>query len=324
MSSIPVTIITGFLGAGKTSLLNEIIAQHPDQSFAIIENEFGEIGIDQELVIGAEDGIFEMSNGCICCALNKDLIDLLVKLYQRRDRFSHLLIETTGIANPAAVAAAFISDPAVQEYYRLDAILCMVDSRHLENNLHQEKEAAQQLSFADVLIFNKTDLVSTTALERLQKMVHEINPYAQMLRTAHGKVDTKPLLQLAAFDPKVIEKSIETVAHHHDHQHQHITSQSYRFNQDFDLMKFRHFMQVLLMFQSMRIYRIKGILSFAHIEERMIFQSVQQQTIFRKGSAWQAGEAKESCLVVIGKGLDRSAFEKKLKECLVKVESSTS
>ncbi|MEM9821343.1 MAG: GTP-binding protein [Bacteroidota bacterium] len=321
MSPIPVTIITGFLGAGKTTLLNEIIAQHPDQRFAIIENEFGEIGIDQELVIGAEDGIFEMSNGCICCALNKELIELLVQLYQRRADFDHLLIETTGIADPAAVVAAFISDPTVQEYYRLDAMLCMVDSRHIESNLFKEREATQQISYADVLIFNKKDLVTPEELERLQKMVQEINPYAQVLHAEHGEVDTKALLKLAAFDPKVIEQRLKELPHHHDHHHQHITSQSYRFDQDFDLMKFRHFMQVLLMFQNMRIYRIKGILSFAHLEERMIFQSVQQQTIFRKGSTWQENEKRESCLVIIGHGLDRKAFDKKLKECLAKVES---
>ncbi len=317
MSTIPVTIITGFLGAGKTTLLNEIIGQHPDKKFAIIENEFGEIGIDNELIIGAEDGIFEMSNGCICCALSSELKELLLKLYDRRDTFQHLIIETTGIADPSAVAAAFVTDPQVQVHYRLDAILCMVDSKHLESNLLSEKEAAQQLSYADVLIFNKTDLVETSYLERLKTMVSNINPFAKVLETKYGKVNTPPLLELAAFDPSSIEKGTQQLAKHHDHQHQHITSQSYRFDQDFDLIKFRHFIQVLLLFQGARIFRMKGILSIVDIEERIIFQSVQTQSVFRKGSTWQADEKRTSCLVVIGHGLDRSAFEKKLKECLV-------
>lgn len=317
-SSIPVTIITGFLGAGKTTLLNQIIAQHPDQKFAIIENEFGEIGIDNELIIGAEDGIFELSNGCICCALSKELNELLVTLYKRRDSFSHLIVETTGIANPAAIAAAFVTDPEVQEYYRLDAILCIVDSKHLENNLLREKEAAQQISYADVLIFNKKDLVEASYLERVKAMVSNINPFAKVLETSHGKVDAPPLLQLAAFDPASIEQSTQQLTQHHDHQHQHITSQSYRFDEDFDLMKFRQFIQVLLLFQGMRIFRMKGILSFAHIEERMVFQSVQDQSVYRKGSLWEAGEKRESCLVVIGNGLDRVPFEKKLRSCLAR------
>ncbi len=300
-------------------MLNQIIAQHPDQKFAIIENEFGEIGIDNELIIGAEDGIFEMSNGCICCALSKELTDLLLKLYNRRDDFSHLIVETTGIADPSAVAAAFVTDPDVQQHYRLDAILCMVDSKHLENNLLREKEAAQQISFADVLIFNKKDLVETSYLERLKGIVSNINPYAKVLEAEHGQVETPPLLQLAAFDPATVEQSTKNIHRHHDHQHQHITSQSYRFEQDFDLMKFRHFIQVLLMFQSARIFRMKGILSIDQMEERIIFQSVQEQSVFRKGSVWDEDEKRETCLVVIGNGLDRQAFEKKLKECFATV-----
>ncbi|MEM8908376.1 MAG: GTP-binding protein [Bacteroidota bacterium] len=320
MSTIPVTIITGFLGAGKTTLLNEIIAQVPQKRLAIIENEFGEIGIDHELVIGAKEGIFELSNGCICCAINGELIELLLQLRQQSKGFDHLVIETTGIANPGAVAEAFITDPAIQAHYRLDAMLCMVDSRHLESSLLKEKEAAQQISYADVLIFNKTDLVDTDYLARLQKIVHNINPYAQVLETTYGKINAPSLLALNAFDPAKIEQSTQAIDAHHDHQHQRITSQSYVFDQDFDLLKFRHFIQVLLMFQGMRIYRIKGVLSFAHIEERMIFQSVQQQTVFRKGSRWSPEEKRTSRLVVIGNGLDRAAFTKKLKECLVQTK----
>ena len=315
---IPVTIITGFLGAGKTSFLNQIIAQHPDSRFAIIENEFGEIGLDNELVIGAEDGIFEMSNGCICCSLSSELTDLLVKLYGRRDEFSHLLIETTGIADPSSVAAAFITEPRVQDYYRLDALICLVDSKHIGNNLLKDKEAARQISFADVLIFNKKDLIKPDELTQVQTYVKNINPVAKVLEAENGMVDTPPLLQLAAFDPTIIENSFQKIDPFHNHQHGQITSQSYVFDEAFDLMKFRHFVQVLLMFQNMRIYRMKGILQFAHQEERIIFQSVQQQTVFRKGSKWENNEKKQSRLIVIGNGLNRKMFEKKLNECLYK------
>ncbi len=312
----PVTILTGFLGAGKTTLLNKIIEQNPATRFAIIENEFGEIGIDQELIIGVEDGIFEMSNGCICCTLNSEMAELLAKLIKRRDAYDHILIETTGIADPASVAAVFISEPAFQKYFRLDAVLCLVDVKNAISVLEETKEAAQQISFADTIILNKIDLLADKKLDTIKDTLLKINPYAACMATIQADVDTKPLLDQDAFTPTRLEKQTHQIQDHHDHQHGHITSQSFVLSGHFDLLKFRHFMQVLLLLQSQRIYRIKGILSIAGEDHKTIFQAVQKQTVFSKGTRWNTGENRQSKLIVIGNNLNRKMFEKKLKECL--------
>ena len=316
-TKIPVTIITGFLGAGKTTLLNKIIAQNKDIRFAIIENEFGEIGIDQELILNVEDGIFEMSNGCICCSLNAELAETLHKLIGKSVNFDHLLIETTGIANPSAIASAFLNDYAVQQYFRLDGVICLVDTLHVASVLDKEQEAAQQISFADLILLNKKDLVSKTTLEQTENLLKAINPYAQIEVFDHNNLEDKKILQLNAFELKPIEQASFSIAPQHNHQHGQITSQSYSFDRNFDLLKFRHFIQVLLILQSQRIYRIKGVLSIENENQRMIFQSVQKQTLFSKGSPWEAGEKRQSKLVVIGNGLKRDLFEKKLRSCLV-------
>ena len=313
---IPVTIITGFLGAGKTTFLNNIISQNKDTRFAIIENEFGEIGIDNELIIGIDDGIFELSNGCICCTLNSELTELLVKLIDRQEDYDHLLIETTGIADPSSVAAAFISDYQVQEHFRLDGIICLVDSMHVEATLKVETKAPQQIGFADVLIFNKKNTVSPSQLASITSNIQKLNPYATLLEAEQAAVETTPLLQLKAYEPSNVEKKTVFILHNHDHQHEHITSQAYSFDQAFDLLKLRHFIQVLLVLQSMRIYRMKGILYIKDEAHKIIFQAVQQQTIFSKGSKWEEDEKRESKLLIIGNNLNKTMFEKKLRQCL--------
>ncbi len=312
----PVTILTGFLGSGKTTLLNNIIAQNPKTRFAIIENEFGEIGIDQELVIGVEDGIFELSNGCICCTLSSEMAELLVKLIKRRETYDHILIETTGIADPASVAAVFISEPAFQEYFRLDAVLCLVDVQNVISVLEETKEAAQQISFADTIILNKIDLLANAKTDAIKNVLLKINPYAACIATVQADVDTKPLLDQDAFAPTRLEKQTHRIEEHHDHQHGHITSQSFVLSGHFDLLKFRHFMQVLLLLQSQRIYRIKGILSIAGEDHKIIFQAVQKQTVFSKGMLWATEGNRQSKLIVIGNNLNRKMFEKKLRACL--------
>lgn len=315
-SRTPVTILTGFLGAGKTTLLNRLIAERPNKRFAIIENEFGETNIDSDLVVGAEEDIFELSNGCICCSISGALTDTLALLIQRRGQYDHLLIETTGIANPQAVAAPFIADPTVQKHFRLDATLCLVDTAHLEEALRLQKEATWQISAADLLIFNKIDLVSAEQLEHVRSIAKKINPLAQLLQCQDAAVDTTSLLDLQAFSTTVFERQSQDLDPLHDHHHHHISSQTYHFTEALDLIKFRHFIQVLLLFQSSRIYRMKGIINFSGNSHRMIFQSIQKQTVLRKGSVWEDGTKRASKLVIIGKGLDRSQFEKRLKSCL--------
>jgi G3E family GTPase len=318
MSRIPVTIITGFLGAGKTTLVNQIIQQNKDTKFFIIENEFGEINIDSQLVTTGEDQIFELTDGCLCCSLNTELFEFLTSLIDSDYEFDHLIVETTGVADPSGIAAAFVSDYEIQSFFKLDAVLAVVDSKNVAANLKENiHEVSKQISCADAVIFNKTDQTEAAYLLDLKKTILNIQPYAQTFEASFAHLNTSPLLELNAYEANTIEHKTEH-HHHHDHQHHHITSQSYVFDIDFDFLQFRFFMNQLLTLQNSRIYRIKGVLSVANIEERIIFQSVQQQHIYSKGSLWNANEKRQSQIVVIGNDLNKKQFEKLLKRCLVK------
>lgn len=316
---IPVTIITGFLGAGKTTLLNQII-QKSDKKFAIIENEIGAVNLDSEFIVGADEDIFQITDGCLCCSLNVELTKLLTELVRRKSEFDHLIIETTGIADPAGVASVFVSDLTVQQYFQLDSIICLVDSFHIEELLKsKETEAARQLSFADVLLFNKVDLVEENSLKDIQQSIQYINPFAkQILTNLNAKnpiIDVNEILNVRAFEAKQVEVKTQKATFALAHRHGNITAQTYQYQEAFDILKFRHFVQVLLHFQSMRIYRMKGILNMADQPNKIIFQSVQKQVVFTKGSEWKVGENRQTTLVVIGNGLNKQAFDKKLKQC---------
>jgi len=198
---IPVTVLTGFLGAGKTTLVNRILSEHHGKRIAVIENEFGEVGVDQELVIGAEEEIFETSNGCICCTVRGDLIRILGRLRKRRERFDAILIETTGLADPAPVAQTFFVDEELKEHYALDAIVTLVDARHIEQQLAQTPTTPlEQIAFADVILLNKTDLVNSTALAHIEQRLRAINGTAAIIRTQAAQVPLERVLNLGAFD----------------------------------------------------------------------------------------------------------------------------
>lgn len=316
---IPVTILTGFLGAGKTTLLNHLIQQNPDQRFAIIENEFGEIGIDNELVIGVEDGLFEMSNGCICCTLNDALIDTLAKLIRSEKTFDHLIIETTGMAEPDGVAAAFVTDPGVQEYFQLNAIICLVDVEQIEDMLTERPEAHKQIAFADYIILNKKSNVHANYLPFLQEKLTIINPFADFIIADYANV-TADLLQLNAYDNREVTRKITQVSNHGHHHHHtdDVVAHSFILEQPFDLLKFMHWAKVMLVVRGKSIYRIKGILYFQNEDQRIIFQSVRTQSGFQRGEAWHDGEKRQSRIVFICKGVKREMLEKSMRECLVK------
>lgn len=321
--TIPVTIITGFLGSGKTTLLNEIITQNPGTKFAIIENEFGEIGLDQEFVIQKDGNIFELSNGCICCSINDELVENLLKLAASPHNFDHLLIETTGIAEPLAVAEAFLSDPLIRKKFSVNAIVCMVDCEQIEEMLKEEEEAGRQVSAADMIIFNKCDLVTDTYIQQTRTLLKGINPYADSLLSSHGKVDTQQLLSLTAYDEQKVSQKQDAIAHEHEHDHHHhhhITSYSFTFDQDFDFQKFYQWATVLLTFQSGRIYRIKGVISFNGHEEKMVFQSVKNRFLLTPAEKWETSTKRNSRIVFIGKELRKDILEKHLKQCLKSIE----
>ncbi len=332
---IPVTIVTGFLGAGKTTLLNHLNERNQGKRFAIIENEFGEIDIDSELVVGVDDGIFELSNGCICCELNDELIEVLQKLLNSKHNIDHLIIETTGMAEPDGVAQAFIADPEVQQYFRLDGTVCLADANHIEDMLSEREEARRQVTFADHIIINKKSDVEAKYLEDIRKQLKQMNHLASIEETDYAKVGEQ-VLSLNAYETETVEERLAKAAeihdhhhhdhvcgehcdHHHDHEHHHhhsdVVSHSFVIDEPFDLLKFRHWINVLLMIQGEKIYRMKGILNFMYKDEKMIFQSVRNMHAFQAGEPWGT-DKRQSKLVFIGPGLDKAMLEKALRSCL--------
>jgi G3E family GTPase len=226
---IPVTVVTGYLGAGKTTLLNRILSEPHGRRYAVIVNEFGEIGIDNDLVVGADEEIFEMNNGCICCTVRGDLIRIIEGLIRRRGKFDAIIVETTGLADPAPVAQTFFVDADVKETARLDAVVTLADAKFLLERLKDAPEAKNQIAFADVIVLNKTDLVSPEALAEIEARIRGINPYAKIRRAVKADVPLASVLGQNAFDldrileiePKFLAPEDHDDHHDHDHGHDH-------------------------------------------------------------------------------------------------------
>ena len=197
---VPVTILTGFLGSGKTTLLNRILSEEHGKRIAVIENEYGEVGIDQGLVINADEEVFEMSNGCICCTVRGDLIRVLGNLMKRRDKFDYVLVETTGLADPGPVAQTFFMDEEISSEFTLDGIVTLVDAAHIDQQLGRSDESSEQVAFADVLVLNKTDLVSDDALDTLESRLRDMNRMTRIIRAENAQVPIETVLNLSAFD----------------------------------------------------------------------------------------------------------------------------
>jgi len=336
----PVTVLTGYLGAGKTTLLNRILSEPHGKKYAVIVNEFGEIGIDNDLVVGADEEVFEMNNGCICCTVRGDLIRIIDGLMRRKGKFDAIIIETTGLADPAPVAQTFFVDDAVGRKAKLDAVVTVADAKWLRDRLKDAPEAKNQIAFADVILVNKTDLVQADELRDIESRIRGINPYAKVHKTERCQVPLPEVLDRNAFDlDRILDIEPEFLAgngHDHDHDHhghghdhhdghdhglkhyhdEDMQSLSLKADQPLDADKFFPWVQDLVAKDGPNILRTKGILSFKDDPERFVFQGVHMILDGDHQRPWQEGEKRESRIVFIGRNLDEDKIRKGFESCL--------
>ena len=340
-------MLTGYLGAGKTTLLNRILSQPHGKKFAVIVNEFGEIGIDNDLVVGADEEVFEMNNGCICCTVRGDLIRIIDGLLRRKGGFDGIIVETTGLADPAPVAQTFFVDEEVQAKTKLDAVVTVADAKWLSDRLKDAPEAKNQVAFADVILLNKTDLVTGPELDAVEARIRGINPYAKLYRTQKSEIDIAKVLNQGAFDlervlelePAFLEEDEHHHHHHahgeacgpdcghdHDHDHHHhglkavhdeeIQSVSFSTDKPLDPDKFFPWVQNIVQVEGPNILRSKGILSFKDDPDRFVFQGVHKILDGDHQRPWKADEKRLSRIVFIGRQLKRDLLEEGFLACV--------
>jgi len=344
-AKIPVTVLTGYLGAGKTTLLNRILSEPHGKKFAVIVNEFGEIGIDNELIVNADEEVFEMNNGCICCTVRGDLVRIIDGLMRRKGKFDAIIVETTGLADPAPVAQTFFMDEQVGAKTKLDAVVTVADAKWLNERLKDAPEVKNQIAFADVILINKTDLVSPAELNEIEARIRAINPYARLHRTERAKIDIAEVLGRNAFDLdrildiepaflEVAEEHAHTHEHGHEHDHSHgghdhvvhhglkhyhdedMQSVALRTDKPLNPDKFFPWVQDLVATDGPSILRCKGILSFKDDPERFVFQGVHMILDGDHQRPWKADEVRNSRIIFIGRNLPEEKIRTGFESCV--------
>ncbi|MHB1304155.1 MAG: CobW family GTP-binding protein [Acidiphilium sp.] len=332
---VPVTILTGFLGSGKTTLLNYILTERHGHRIAVIENEFGEVDVDSDLVLASDEEIFQMQNGCICCFVDvrNDLIEVMKKLLARKEQFDHVIVETSGLADPTPVATSFFADRAVADAVQLDAIVTLVDAAHIDRHLFdpvldgKDNQAVDQIVAADRIILNKIDLARPADLDRLETDLRMLNETAGILRSSYGRVDLDTILGINGFTPsyvaeraKILNLSLDDYHHdkhqHHGHMHDPtVGSESFTYFEDFDLDRLHAFLTAYLATHGDDVFRTKGIIAIDRDERFHVLQAVHRLIDLRPDHPWR-GEARCSKIVLIGRNLDRAVLEAGLRASL--------
>ncbi len=314
---IPVTVLTGYLGAGKTTLLNRILTGTHGKRYAVVVNEFGELGIDNDLVVDTDEEVFEMNNGCICCTVRGDLIRIVAGLMKRKDKFDGIIIETTGLADPSPVAQTFFMDEGVKQNTTLDAIVTVVDAKHLLARLLDSHEAEEQVAFADVIVLNKVDLVTPAELDAVEARIRTINSRARLHRTTKADLPVGEVLDRGAFDlARILELEPGFLSGEDDHEHDDaVSSVSLTLERPLDRNRFQQWIGTVLAERGQDLLRTKGILHFEGDDDRFAFQAVHMIADGDHIGPWKNGDPRVSRIVLIGRNLNRPEFRRGFEAC---------